>query len=169
MIKLKLNVKYHDEKMPKLEHVGGYNKSDFIDLRCVSAEVTHLDGTVDTYEGEWENFSYKQGDVIFASFGVSIDFTSDNNMYTGQVFSRSSLFKNFGLLLTNGVGVIDNSYSGNNDVIKGMFLAMREGSISKYERMAQLTVIEKSPKLVFVEVENLGNKERQGYGSTGVK
>ena len=34
-------------------------------------------------------------------------------------------------------------------------------------RLAQLTIVEKTPSLKFTEVENLNNEERGRYGSTG--
>ena len=58
------------------------------------------------------------------------------------------------------------TYNSNNDIWKGMFLALRKGKISKYQRIAQFTVIEKSPKLKFKEVDDLNGNERGGYGST---
>ena len=164
---MELKIVYHDQNMPKLCHVGGYNKSDFIDLYCVSATVTHADGTVEEFKDDWEEFSYEQNDIIFMSFGVSINLDDENGKrYTALITPRSSLFRKTGLFLSNSIGVIDNSYNSNNDIWKGMFLALRKGKISKYQRVAQFTVIEKTPELKFKEVEDLGHEERGSYGST---
>ena len=69
--------------------------------------------------------------------------------------------------MTNSTGIIDNSYNSNKDVWMGMMLAMKSGTVKKYQRLAQFTVVEKTPKLNFKEVEDLGHDERGGYGSTG--
>ena len=165
---LNFNVVYHDKNMPRLCHVGGYNKSDFIDLYCVSATVTHTDGTVEEFKDNWEEFSYEQGAIVFVSFGISIELNDENGkQYTALVYPRSSLFKKTGLFMTNSTGIIDNSYNSNKDVWMGMMLAMKSGTVKKYMRLAQFTIVEKTPLLKFTEVENLNNEERGRYGSTG--
>lgn len=166
---LNFNVVYHDKNMPKLCHVGGYNKSDFVDLYCVSATVTHVDGTVEEFKDDWKEFSYEQNDIIFVSFGVSIELDNkeDGKQYTALIYPRSSLFKKTGLFMTNSTGIIDNSYNSNNDIWMGMMLAMKPGTVKKYMRLAQFTVVEKTPLLKFTEVDDLENEERGRYGSTG--
>ena len=69
--------------------------------------------------------------------------------------------------MTNSTGIIDNSYNSNKDVWMGMMLAMKSGTVKKYMRLAQFTIVEKTPLLKFTEVENLNNEERGRYGSTG--
>lgn len=165
---MEFKIVYHDKNMPKLCHIGGYNKSDFIDLYCVSATVTHVDGSVEEFKDDFEEFSYEQGAIIFVSFGVSIELNDENGkQYTALVYPRSSLFKKTGTFLTNSTGIIDNSYNSNKDVWMGMLLAMRGGTIKKYQRLAQFTVVEKTSELKFKEVDELGNEERGKYGSTG--
>ena len=165
---MELKVVYHDQNMPRLCHVGGYNKSDFIDLYCVSATVTHTDGTVEEFKDDWKEFSYEQGATVFVSFGVSIELNDENGkQYTALIYPRSSLFKKTGLFMTNSTGIIDNSYNSNKDVWMGMMLAMKSGTVKKYMRLAQFTIVEKTPLLKFTEVENLNNEERGRYGSTG--
>ena len=165
---MEFKIVYHDKNMPKLCHVGGYNKSDFIDLYCVSATVTHVDGSVEEFKDDFKEFSYEQGAIIFVSFGVSIELNDENGkQYTALVYPRSSLFKKTGTFLTNSTGIIDNSYNSNKDVWMCMLLAMRSGTIKKYQRLAQFTVIEKTSELKFKEVDELGNEERGKYGSTG--
>ena len=50
---------------------------------------------------------------------------------------------------------------------RGMFLAMGKGEIHKGDRLAQFEVKKPQPKLVLHPVDDLGNKERGGYGHTG--
>ena len=165
---LKFNVRYLEEGY-ELKHTGGYEKSDYIDLYCVEADVIHIDGTSDKYKGDFESFNYKAGDIVFINFGVAIDLTDTEYGvdYTANVLPRSSLFKKHGLILSNSVGVIDNAYKGDSDWWLGMFIAVRDGKLSKLDRVAQFTVTEKSPKLVFNRVDKLGNEDRNGFGSTG--
>ena len=164
---MELKIVYHDKDMPKLCHVGGYNKSDFIDLYCVSATVTHEDGTVEEFKDDWEEFSYEQGAIIFVSFGVSIELNDENGkQYTALVYPRSSLFKKTGTFLVNSTGIIDNSYNSNKDIWMGMLFSLRSGTIKKYQRLAQFTVVEKTPELKFKEVKDLEHEERGRFGST---
>ena len=165
---MELKIVYHDQNMPKLCHVEGYNKSDFVYLYCVIATVTHADGTVEEFKDDWKEFSYEQGAIVFVSFGVSIELNDENGkQYTALIYPRSSLFKKTGLFMTNSTGIIDNSYNSNKDIWMGMMLAMKSGTVKKYMRLAQFTVVEKTPELKFKEVSDLGNEERGKYGSTG--
>ena len=89
--------------------------------------------------------------------------------YEAEIKPRSGTFKQTGLLLTNSVGCIDESYKGNNDEWLAVFYATRDGYISEFDRLLQFRINEKMPKLVFNEVDVLENEDRSGYGSTGVK
>lgn len=167
--KIKFNIKYHNENMPKLELIGE-DKSNWIDLRVNTVKVISTNGNVSEYT-DFETVSYKMGDTVFVDFGVSIDMTDieTGKEYVANVYPRSSTFKNYGLFLSNSVGCIDHSYRGNNDTWKGMFIAMRDGQLCKFDRVAQFEVCEKSPLIQFVETDDLGNDGRGGYGSTGTK
>ena len=90
--------------------------------------------------------------------------------YKANVYPRSGTFKNYGLLLTNSVGQIDNSYQGNEDEWCGMFYATREGIMNYDDRILQFEVVPQAMNnVVFDFVEELGDTNRGGYGSTGVK
>ena len=90
--------------------------------------------------------------------------------YTTYVVPRSSTFKHYGIILVNSIGVIDSSYCGDEDEWKGMFIALRDGKVSYNDRLLQFDI---SPVWIkkddLVEVETLGNENRGGYGTTGVK
>jgi dUTP pyrophosphatase len=77
---------------------------------------------------------------------------------------RSSTFKNYGLILVNSVGIIDQDYCGENDTNKFMYLNMRSEpvSITKGERIGQ-GIIVKIEKSEFELVEEMGNKDRGGF------
>lgn len=96
--------------------------------------------------------------------------------YEAHVVPRSSTFKTWGIILVNSVGIIDNSYNGDNDqwhfpayclesrtIVNG-----REGTlIQKGDRICQFRIVENQPSIEFIEVESLGNEDRGGFGSTG--
>ena len=80
---------------------------------------------------------------------------------------RSSTFKNFGLIQTNSLGIIDESYCGDNDVIRMPVYATRDTELHVNDRIAQFRIIEHQPSIIFDEVDSLGNSDRGGFGSTG--
>lgn len=92
--------------------------------------------------------------------------------YEAHIAPRSSTFKNYGIIMTNSVGVVDNSYCGTNDMWK--FPAFKLGAglkgplIKKGERICQFRIIKKQPKIVFEDSTLEDQKDRGGFGSTGV-
>lgn len=138
----KIKIKYHDgtEELKKIE-VG-----DWIDLRA--AETVLL----------------KNGDLKYISLGVSMELPKN---YEAHVLPRSSTPKNYGVICVNSMGIIDNSYSGDNDIWKFPALAFRDTTINKGDRICQFRIVKRQPKLSFKTVLNLGNKDRGGIGSTG--
>ena len=89
--------------------------------------------------------------------------------YEAHVVPRSSTLKNFGITQTNSMGVIDESYCGDNDQWKFPAKAERDTIIHKNDRICQFRIVEKQPELEFVEVEHLEDKDRGGFGSTGTR
>lgn len=163
---LHFNIHYLDESVPELETFDG----NWIDLRAIEVKVTRANGEVEVHKSsEFDTITYEQGDVLFVNFGFSLDLTDtlNNENYIANIFPRSSLFKNFKLFLTNHVGCIDTNYKGTNDYWRGMFYAVGSGEIHKGDRLAQFEVRKPQPKLVLNSVDDLGNNDRGGYGSTG--
>lgn len=105
---------------------------------------------------------YNAGDVIVVYLGFATDIGKG---YEGHLIARSSTFTNYGLILTNCIGLIDDTYNGDGDEWKAVFYATRAGVIRVGERVCQMT-IEKTSQFDLVEVEQLGNADRGGYGST---
>ena len=87
--------------------------------------------------------------------------------YEALVIPRSSTFKHFGLIQTNSVGLIDESYCGDNDQWHFPALAKRDTVIHAGDRICQFRIIEHQPRIVFDPVDSLGNADRGGFGSTG--
>jgi dUTP pyrophosphatase len=88
--------------------------------------------------------------------------------YEAHIVPRSSTYKNWGILQANHMGVVDNSYSGDNDIWKFPAIAIRNTKIYKNERICQFRIVKKQPELIFEEVDHLDGPDRGGFGSSGV-
>ena len=89
--------------------------------------------------------------------------------YFAFLLPRSSTFERWGIIQTNSIGLIDNSFNGDNDVWQMPVIALRNDvHIKKNDRIGQFVIIHKSQLVNFISVNTLGNKDRNGFGSTGV-
>ena len=122
--------------------------------------------------GEWvdlytaEEVKLSQFEYKTISLGVSMQLPKG---YYAMVVPRSSTFKNFGVFMTNSVGIIENSYCGDNDIWGFPALAMRDTVIPKGTRICQFQLVKRSEPIKFEQVDELGNEDRGGFGSTGTK
>jgi dUTP pyrophosphatase len=84
------------------------------------------------------------------------------------LIARSSTPLKRGLIVPNGVGVIDSDYRGPADEVKIQVynLSERTVSITRGDRLAQAMVIE-APKVEWEEVATPSAPTRGGFGSTG--
>ena len=139
-----IKIIYHNQNIEKIVNIE--NKSDWYDLRAA------------------ETVEMKDGDFKLISLGISMKLPEG---YEAHVAPRSSTFKNFGVLQTNSFGIIDNSYSGTNDIWRFPALAMRDTVIHEGDRICQFRIIKKQPEVEFVEVDELDKTDRGGFGSTG--
>lgn len=125
-----------------------------------------------TAKGEWvdlftaEDVNLKQFEFKIIPLGVSMELPEG---YYAMVVPRSSTFKNFGVFMTNSIGIIENSYCGDNDIWGFPAVAMRDTFIPKGTRICQFQLMKQSEPIEFEQVESLGNKDRGGFGSTGLK
>jgi dUTP pyrophosphatase len=89
--------------------------------------------------------------------------------YMLNVFSRSSLAQKKGLLLSNGVGIIDNDYSGPEDEILIPVYNFTDTpvTVERSERIAQGVFVKVEPA-VWQEVAEMSAKSRGGFGTTGL-
>ena len=139
-----IKVKYYHEDMEELCYVAG--KSDWIDLRAA------------------EEVTLKAGEFCLIPLGVAIALPEG---YEAHLVPRSSTFKNYGILQTNSMGVVDCSYCGDNDMWRMPVYATRDVTIEKGARIAQFRIMANQPRLNFVPVEHLEGADRGGFGSTG--
>lgn len=98
--------------------------------------------------------------------------------WEGHLAPRSSTFKTWGIIQTNSVGVVDDTYIGDNDqwhmpvyCLKGKEESEdKKGTwIKKGDKIGQFRITEVMPEIEFEEVESFGNEDRGGFGSTGKK
>jgi len=139
---MEIKIKYFAdiEKIEKIE------KGDWIDLRAA------------------EDIEMVAGDYKLIPLGIGMILPEG---YEAHIVPRSSTFKNWKILQTNSMGVIDNSYSGENDQWMFPALAADDTVIHKNDRICQFRIVEKQPEIEFTEVEHLNEEDRGGFGSTG--
>ena len=141
---MQIKVKYTRSVAP-IERI---KVGDWIDLRA--AETVYIDG----------------GEFAMIPLGVAMELPKG---YEALVLPRSSTFKNYGILMVNSMGIIDESYCGDNDEWQFPAYATRDTIIQKNERICQFRIIEHQPEIEIVPVDMLGNPDRGGVGSTGRK
>lgn len=140
-----IEIKYFTDKIDRLDYIAG--KSDWIDLRAA------------------ESVDMKKGEFKLIPLGVAMKLPEG---YEAHVVPRSSTFKNFGLIQTNHMGVIDSSYCGDGDQWFVPMYALRDTHIACNDRICQFRIVENQPRLSFRTVQHLEGQDRGGFGSTGV-
>lgn len=138
----KIRIKY----LRDIKKIQRFNTGDLIDLRAA------------------ETVTMKAGEYKEIPLGVAMELPKG---YEAWVVPRSSTFKKYGVLLVNGVGIIDESYAGDNDEWNFLAYAVRDTTIHKNERICQFRIVAHQPLIHLEEVETLGNADRGGLGSTG--
>lgn len=137
------------------------DKGDWIDLRAA------------------ENCDLEAGEFKIIELGIAMQLPKG---FEAIVVPRSSTFKKFGILLPNSVGVIDETYCGDDDTWKFPAFAPKAGHVQFNDRICQFRIqlsqkanVWQKLKWLFCNgvrierVSSLGNKSRGGIGSTGVK
>ena len=115
------------------------------------------------HSDEIEKLEYIAGKSDWIDLRVAENVT----LQKGELAPRSSTFKNFGLIQTNSLGIIDESYCGDRDIIRMPVYATRDTELHVNDRICQFRILEHQPHIVFEEVDSLGNQDRGGFGSTG--
>lgn len=141
---MKIKIKYFNEDIEKLKFIDG--KSDWIDLRA------------------GERVELKKGEYKLIKLGVGMELPKG---YEALVVPRSSTFKNFGIMQANSVGIVDESYSGDNDEWRFPAWAVRDTVIEVNDRICQFRIMKHQDAFEFEEVKELNELDRGGFGSTG--
>lgn len=139
-----IKIKYHNDIRP----LEIFDNGDWIDLRAA------------------EDVNLEKGDFRLISLGVSMKLPEG---YEAHIVPRSSTFKHWGIIQANHMGVIDNSYCGDNDIWKFPAIATRDAVIYKNDRICQFRIMKKQPCVRFDTVEHLNGPDRGGFGSSGRK
>lgn len=142
---MEIKIKYHDLEIAKL---GVEQHGDWIDLRAA------------------ENVCLNAGEFRIISLGISMKLPEG---YEAHIVPRSSTYKTWKILQANSMGVIDNSYCGENDVWGFPALAIVPTTIHKGDRICQFRIVKKMEPVEFVEVGRMEDESRGGFGSSGAK
>lgn len=141
---MKVKLKY----IRSIKPIEAFENGDWIDLR--SAEDIEL-----------EPFEY-----ACIPLGVCMELPKG---YSAVIAPRSSSYKKWGIIQVNSPGIIDESYCGDNDEWCLPVIALRTTKIYKNDRICQFRLIKKTDSITFNVVQELGNPDRNGFGSTGSK
>lgn len=140
---LKIRISYKNKDIERIQKI---KIGDWIDLRA--AETVEL----------------KAGEFKYIDLGVAMEIPEG---YEAYLLPRSSTFKNWGILQTNSMGILDNSFKGDNDIWKFPAYATRDTIINKNDRICQFRIMKNMEEVEFEVVDELGNPDRNGWGSTG--
>ena len=130
-------------------------------------------------EGKEVKFRDVSMNTTYIPLGVAMKLPDG---YEAIVASRSSGPKKLCLFIPNGIGIIDNNYSGNTDEWVYVSSSMKKATIHKGDRVCQFRIqlsqkatLWQRIKWLFTNgvelefVDDLGDNARGGLGSTGVK
>lgn len=140
---MKIQVRYHGDDLPRLQKT---KIGDWIDLHA--AETVEL----------------KAGESCLVSLGISVKLPEG---YEAHILPRSSTFRNWGIMMPNSMGIVDNSYSGDEDIWRMPVLAIRDTIIEKGDRICQFRIVKCMEEVILEEVSFLEGENRGGFGSTG--
>lgn len=139
-----IKVKYFGDTEPLVKS----EKGDMVDLRAAAT------------------MKLKKGEYYHIPLGVAMQLPEGK---TALVVPRSSTFKNWGILQTNSVGVIDNSYCGDLDQWQYPVWCTRDTTINRGDRICQFMICDTGmSNIKFETVKHLDGDNRSGFGSTGV-
>jgi dUTP pyrophosphatase len=140
---MEIKIKYFANNIDKVEKI---DKGDWIDLRAA------------------QNVSLKAGEFKLIPLGVGMKLPEG---YEAYLAPRSSTFKKWGIIQTNSIGIIDESYCGDEDQWMMPVFAIRDTEIKVNDRICQFRISKKQPEVSFTEVKELLDETRGGFGSTG--
>jgi dUTP pyrophosphatase len=105
------------------------------------------------------------GQVALIRTGLVIEVPADHFL---AIFARSSTPLKRGLMIANGVGIIDPDYSGPSEevMIQVVNFTSKDVEVRRGDRLAQAIVLP-APRVRWEEVGEIGRFTRGGFGATG--
>lgn len=134
--------------VPGLEKLSKIEVGDWIDLRCA------------------QDMSLSKGGIYLIPLGIAMELPKG---YEAWLTSRSSMATKFHIQHCDDLGVIDNSYCGDNDEWKLPVIALQDTELHLNDRICQFRIHRTMPPVIIQEVDVLGNPDRGGIGSTGTR
>lgn len=179
-MKLKIKVK----NIKQSQEIKIIDKGDWIDLSTASqvtlkgpiAETLHRKKGEDDAVNKFRSVTFSE--AVNIPLGVAMQLPKG---YEAIIVPRSSTYKRYGIICVNSLGIIDYTYSGNDDEWKFPVLAMRDTKIEEGTRICQFkiqlsqkaTMWQKikwlfTSKIEIEYVDYLSNVNRDGFGITGI-
>ncbi len=143
---MEVEIRYLSDAIEPLRYIDG--KSDWIDLRAAA------------------DIELKAGEFRLIPLGIAVRLPEG---YEAYVVSRSSLYRNFGIIQANSFGIVDESYCGDNDEWFFPALALRDTAVHVNDRICQFRIMKHQPPVEFVVREHLSDTDRGGFGTTGTQ
>ena len=164
-MKMRIKRMRENAKLPKI-HNGNWADCYVSQIGCVdiNALETGKEFTFDDIIWYPNGLTYVKEDVIVVKLGFALELPKGKELH---LVPRSGTFRKTGLLLSNSVGIGDDTFIGDNDEYLAMFYATREGHINIGDRLIQMKIEDSMPEIEFEEVTSFGNQDRGGYGTTG--
>ncbi|MDA1183314.1 MAG: dUTP diphosphatase [Acidobacteria bacterium] len=105
------------------------------------------------------------GQIVLVRTGLVIQVPTGHFL---GIFARSSTPLKRGLMIANGVGVVDPDYSGPDDEVMVQVLNVTDAEVqvTRGDRLAQGVVLP-APRVTWQEVTEIADVTRGGFGSTG--
>lgn len=153
-------------------------KGEWIDLRAAKECILNA-----PQAGTLKGHDVKHRDVIsevtYIPLGIAMKLPDG---FEAIMAPRSSAAKKMGVMCANSIGIIDQSYCGDDDQWMFPAVSLRKTSIALNTRLCQFriqlsqkaTMWQKikwlfTTSIELVEVESLSSNNRSGFGSTGDK
>lgn len=151
-------------------------KGEWIDLSAAKECILQAP-QAGTLKGSEHKHRDVVSDVTYIPLGVAMKLPDG---FEAIMASRSSAAHKLGVMQANGIGVIDNSYAGDDDEWMYPAISIRKTSIAKNTRLCQFRIqlsqkasLWQKIKWLFtsgielIEVDSLNHENRSGLGSTG--
>ena len=142
---MEIEIRYLSDKIEPLRYIDG--KSDWIDLRAAA------------------DIEMKAGEFRLIPLGIAVRLPEG---YEAYVVSRSSLYRNYGIIQANSFGIVDETYCGDNDEWFFPAIALRDTIVHTNDRICQVRIQKHQPPVEFVVREHLSDTDRGGFGTTGL-